>query len=188
MLKRVQNTDQYVFETVFGIPFVHASAKLLNVRIVLPEGATNIQYTTSFEVTKEHRDSLMTYLTTAGRPVLELQLQNVVAGHYQPITVTYTLVSQALLRGPLILVSVFIAIFMAIILLSHLDLSLGEGSVNIQVENSLSSGTNVTKSERSSTVSTTKETKTTKTAETVQTKGSINTSSSKQQGKKHKNK
>lgn len=57
------------------------------IRIILPEGATNIELDTPYDV-KRLEDSLhFTYLDTKGRPVVEITANNLVEHHIQDFKV-----------------------------------------------------------------------------------------------------
>ena len=59
------------------------------IRIILPEGASNIQWSTPFDIDSESRDIHYTYLDTTGRPVLILNKYNVVRMHNQYFQVSH---------------------------------------------------------------------------------------------------
>lgn len=57
------------------------------VRIILPEGASNVEIETPYSV-KRLPDSLhFTYLDTKGRPVIQLEAKNLVENHIQSFKV-----------------------------------------------------------------------------------------------------
>lgn len=57
------------------------------VRIVLPEGATNIEVETPYPMTRLPDSLHFTYLDTKGRPVVELSGKNLVENHIQEFKV-----------------------------------------------------------------------------------------------------
>ena len=67
-------------------PGIYAPIRNLEVRVVLPEGAANIETSVPFEVA-EFSDIKKTYLDTVGRPVIVLHKSNVVPDHNRPFTV-----------------------------------------------------------------------------------------------------
>lgn len=71
--------------------------------MVLPEGASKIEWTLPFEV--EHSfDKKYTYLDTAGRPTLVLTKRHATREHNVPFAVDYSFSTLAMLREPLLLV------------------------------------------------------------------------------------
>ncbi|KJE96830.1 Rpn1 protein [Capsaspora owczarzaki ATCC 30864] len=93
------------------------------VRVVLPEGAANIQVHTPFEV-EQSRDVHFTYLDTTGRPVVVLKKQNLVREHLEQFTVTYTFSTTSMLQEPLLVVGFFFALFSTILVLNRIDYSI----------------------------------------------------------------
>ena len=61
------------------------------VRIILPEGATNIEVETPYAVTRLPDSLHFTYLDTKGRPVIELSAKNLVENHIQEFKVNFIL-------------------------------------------------------------------------------------------------
>lgn len=61
----------------------------LKVKIILPEGASNIKLKLPYHVTEGKREVHKTYLDTAGRPVVVLNKENVVESHIQDLEVVY---------------------------------------------------------------------------------------------------
>lgn len=57
------------------------------VRIILPEGSTNIEIETPYEVTRLPDTLHFTYLDTKGRPVVQLSAKNLVENHIQEFKV-----------------------------------------------------------------------------------------------------
>ena len=61
----------------------------LNVKVVLPEGASNVQIRTPYPVTEGKRENHKTYLDTVGRPVITLTKDNIVENHIQDFEVSF---------------------------------------------------------------------------------------------------
>ncbi|KAB8346082.1 hypothetical protein FH972_023133 [Carpinus fangiana] len=122
--------DQYVLK----IPFLEGpkqaegiSYEQVKVRIVLPEGATNVRFDTgtvpivSSDITL-HR----TFMDTTGRTTLTLLAVNLVDElRGRDLVVTYDYPWVAGLRKPLTLLAGIFAVFTAAYLLSHVDVSIG---------------------------------------------------------------
>jgi oligosaccharyltransferase complex subunit alpha (ribophorin I) len=58
------------------------------VRIILPEGASNIEIETPYAVTRLPDTLHFTYLDVKGRPVVEIAAKNLVENHIQPFKVS----------------------------------------------------------------------------------------------------
>ncbi|CAM9253618.1 unnamed protein product, partial [Heterosigma akashiwo] len=83
---------RYTLTADFGIPFKDVWVEDHQVKVILPEGATDIEVRVPFEV-EEGRSSRATYLDTplmGGRPIVTLRKLNVVREHNRPFTVSYT--------------------------------------------------------------------------------------------------
>ena len=61
----------------------------LNVKIVLPEGASNVRVKTPYPVTEGEIENHKTYLDTVGRPVVIFKKDSVVENHIQDFEVRY---------------------------------------------------------------------------------------------------
>jgi len=92
-------------------------------QVVLPEGATDLKHDLPFSVDAS-ADRKLTYLDSAGRPVLALHKRNLVPDHNVPLTVTYRMPGLHLLQEPLMLVSGFLVLFASVLAYSRLDLAL----------------------------------------------------------------
>ena len=57
------------------------------VRVILPEGASNIEIETPYAVTRLADSLHFTYLDTKGRPVVEISAKNLVESHSQDFKV-----------------------------------------------------------------------------------------------------
>lgn len=57
------------------------------VKIVLPEGSTDIKVKTPYPVKREGDERVYTYLDTVGRPVIVLSKENLVENHIQDFEV-----------------------------------------------------------------------------------------------------
>ena len=61
----------------------------LVLKIVLPEGSTNIKFVAPFEVEQGAQENHKTYLDTTGRPVIVIRKNNVVENHIQDFEVDF---------------------------------------------------------------------------------------------------
>jgi oligosaccharyltransferase complex subunit alpha (ribophorin I) len=103
----------------------------LTVKVILPEGATNVQVNVPFSLDGTSETTRQTYLDTPaiGRPVVILDKKNVVAAHNVPFEVTFDFPQQFMLHEPLLLVSAFLAFFVVCMLLFRLDITIGKKPV-----------------------------------------------------------
>lgn len=118
--------DSFKLEMDFSTPVEGAAVDDLTLKIILPEGATNIQLNIPFSVDAVSEASRQTYLDTPvfGRPVVIIDKKNVVAAHNVPFEVTFDFPQRFMLHEPLLLVSGFMAFFIVCMVLFRLDVSL----------------------------------------------------------------
>lgn len=122
--------DQFKLEVDFSTSIEGAAVDDLTVKVILPEGATNVRANLPFEVDSLEQTSRQTYLDTPayGRPVLVIKKKNVIAQHNVPFEVTFDFKTSFMLHEPLLLVSAFLAFFLLCMVLFRCDLSLVKSS------------------------------------------------------------
>jgi oligosaccharyltransferase complex subunit alpha (ribophorin I) len=115
---------RYVFQADFvnGIENVPVDAH--EVMVVLPEGATNIQFHLPFAVDSIEESKTFTYLDSIGRPTFTLTKKAVADEHGVPFQVSYDFPSQTYFRKPLALVTGILLIFITSMVYSRLDFSI----------------------------------------------------------------
>ncbi|KAI0515201.1 Ribophorin I [Xylaria bambusicola] len=105
-----------------GVEYEH-----VDVRVILPEGAENVEFYTSApgsSITEHSIDIVRTYLDTVGRTVLTIKARNLVDElRDRELIVSYEYSTVAALRKPFVIFSSTMAVFVGIWLLSKLDVS-----------------------------------------------------------------
>jgi oligosaccharyltransferase complex subunit alpha (ribophorin I) len=71
-------------------------------------------------------DVTKTYLDTYGRPVVKISRKNVVNEHQLPVQVSYKFPTHLMFQEPLLLITFFLALFLASMFLVRLDLSISK--------------------------------------------------------------
>ncbi|KAK5624720.1 hypothetical protein RRF57_000436 [Xylaria bambusicola] len=103
-----------------GVEYEH-----VDVRVILPEGAENIEFHTSVpgsSITEHSVDIVRTYLDTVGRTVLTIKARNLVDElRDRELIVSYEYSTVAALRKPFVIFSSTMAVFVGTWLLSKLD-------------------------------------------------------------------
>jgi len=95
------------------------------IRIILPEGATNIELSTPYPVRRGADDKHFTYLDTTGRPVVVFHsIGELTENHIQDFQLQFTFAKRSMLHEPLILISAFFLLFLASIIYVRLDFSI----------------------------------------------------------------
>ena len=126
-------TANYLFndgnQFVLRIPFIghlfdNAVVENAVVRVVLPEGASDIKVRLPFSATREKDEVRKTYLDTFGRPVVILRKQNLVDKHIQDFEVHYTFNRLLMLQEPLLLVLALFILCVLVMISVRIDVSL----------------------------------------------------------------
>jgi len=120
--------DKFTLKVDFSTPVKGVAVDDLTVKVILPEGATNIQVNVPFSVDSTSETTRQTYLDTPaiGRPVVILGKKNVVAAHNVPFEVTFDFPRHFMMHEPLLLVSAFLAFFVVCMCLFRLDMSIAK--------------------------------------------------------------
>lgn len=114
--------DHYVLNISFASPFASAAMDQLTVRVILPEGATHIEWSTPFDIDGASMTEFKTYLDTVGRPTLILSKANCVRHHQQNFQVSYRFARAAILREPLLVTGAVFACLLIVMAFYHADL------------------------------------------------------------------
>jgi len=119
-----EDPSRLILNISFASPFQIAAVDQLEVRVVLPEFASDIRWAVPFDIDSEARDTLVTYLVSGGRPVLVLRKANVCKYHNQNFQVSYRYGSLLNMHQPALLIVGFFAFFALCALAVRLDLSI----------------------------------------------------------------
>uniref|UniRef100_T1GKA4 Dolichyl-diphosphooligosaccharide--protein glycosyltransferase subunit 1 n=1 Tax=Megaselia scalaris TaxID=36166 RepID=T1GKA4_MEGSC len=94
------------------------------IKIILPEGSTNIKLISPYPINR-HADSLhYTYLDTFGRPVIEFSKKNLVENHIHDFNLKYNFAKVTMLQEPLLVIGFFFILFVVVIICIRLDFSI----------------------------------------------------------------
>ena len=116
-------------EFVLKIPFVdhifdNSVIDDATVKIILPEGASDIKLRLPYTITRERDQTHYTYLDTIGRTVIVLHKTNLVEQHIQDVDVHYTYHKIFMLQEPLLLVLALFLLCIVVIIYVRLDFSI----------------------------------------------------------------
>jgi len=120
------NGERYSLEMNFGVPYEAVSCDHLEVKVVLPEGAYDIEVDVPFDV-RMTNDRRFTYVDSkfmGGRPVIIFEKDNVVKEHNVPFTVTYRVRPMAMLIDVGILVGAYLLIYIVVMFVLRVNLTL----------------------------------------------------------------
>ncbi|GAB5358195.1 hypothetical protein AAMO2058_000437300 [Amorphochlora amoebiformis] len=125
LVRSVSGTSSYMLNTTFSTPFDNVVVEKATVKIVLPEGTSDIKFVAPFEIDNVTTEVQKTYLDLTGRPVLVLQTSNLMKYHMQHFQILYSYPNIMLHRGPLFVVIGFASFFAFMIVASRVDLRVG---------------------------------------------------------------
>ncbi|KAG8377235.1 hypothetical protein BUALT_Bualt08G0007200 [Buddleja alternifolia] len=111
----------------FGSPMSDVVIENLTVKIVLPEGSSDISVSVPFPV-KQFQETKFSHLDMVGRPVVVLEKTNVVPEHNQYFQVYYRFSNLSLLREPFMLIFGFFLFFVACVVYTHADFTISKSS------------------------------------------------------------
>lgn len=129
-LRKLSTGESYVLKVPFlegprigeGIAYAR-----VNLRVILPEGATNVKYSTTVSLIESKTSVHKTFMDTLGRPTLELTAINVVDDFRdRDLIVTYDYPWTAGLRKPIVLTLGLFAVFGVTWVLGNIDTSIGK--------------------------------------------------------------
>jgi oligosaccharyltransferase complex subunit alpha (ribophorin I) len=118
------DSARFILTAPFATPFPVAAIDEIEVRVILPEGASTIQWRTPFDVDSDDYGSRQTYLDLAGRPMLVLKKSNVVRHHNIPFQVGYNYSTVLMIQEPLLVIMGFMAFFIAAMAYMRLELTI----------------------------------------------------------------
>ncbi|KAJ6649177.1 Dolichyl-diphosphooligosaccharide--protein glycosyltransferase subunit 1 [Pseudolycoriella hygida] len=94
------------------------------VKIILPEGSTNIKLITPYPVTRLSDSLHYTYLDTFGRPVIQFTKNNLVENHIHEFNLKYNFPKIVMIQEPLLIVGFLYILFLCVIIWMRLDFSI----------------------------------------------------------------
>jgi len=92
--------------------------------IILPEGATDVQFVAPFPSVSNSTGYHITYLDTTGRPVLTFQYKDLTVKHAESILVSYKVSMSAHLKKPIAVAAAFFSLFTLAMFAKRVDLTL----------------------------------------------------------------
>lgn len=117
--------SRYVMKIALSTSINDVAIDELTVRVIFPEGAKNIEFSSPVDIDSSSYSTHFTYLDTAGRPVLILKKKNVVPEHNQEFQVAYSFSQSSLMQEPILLVGAYFLFFLFIMLYTRIPLNIG---------------------------------------------------------------
>lgn len=124
-LNEALRSDVATGKQVLAVPFLTAMKDVVvgqeEFRVVLPDGATDVEVFAPFPVDSIEHSLVKTYLDTTGRPVVTITKSVVTENHAQPVYITYNYPLSAQLQKPLTVSAVVGAVLIAFMVLRRVD-------------------------------------------------------------------
>jgi oligosaccharyltransferase complex subunit alpha (ribophorin I) len=121
----IDGSGRYNLKFDFFSMFQDVWVEDMEVKVVLPEGSSDIQVNAPF-ATEQARSVRFTYLDSemnGGRPVIIFKGKNLVEEHNEQVVVSYTFSSPRMLVEPMMLVASFFAFFLLCSIVVRMDTS-----------------------------------------------------------------
>lgn len=117
--------DQYALKMrVIDHVFDDMVVEKATVKIILPEGSTNMKLLPPYAVTRLGDQLHYTYLDTVGRPVIVFTKENVVENHISDFNLKYNFSKVLMIQEPLLIIGFLYALFLVVIVWTRLDFSI----------------------------------------------------------------
>lgn len=94
------------------------------IKIILPEGCTNIKLIMPYPVTRLPDQLHYTYLDTFGRPVVVFNKKNLIENHIHDFNLKYNFNKVLMIQEPLLVVGFLYVLFLLVIIWIRLDFSI----------------------------------------------------------------
>ncbi|ESK95992.1 oligosaccharyltransferase alpha subunit [Moniliophthora roreri MCA 2997] len=124
-----KSTGKYTVEVPVMTEIPGAVVEDAEVKIILPEGATDVEYVAPFPSVSTETVTHITYLDTVGRPAVIFKYKNLTNKHVKSIYVTYKVSMSAHLRKPLAVATVLLGLFGFGVVARRVDLTLHKKKV-----------------------------------------------------------
>lgn len=125
----------FKLNTMIGTPFENTVVEKFTLKIILPEGSSNIKLEKPFEFLTETFETTKTYLDVQGRPTIILTLKNVVDEQSQAILqVNYTFTFLDQLRKPLFVIGLLFTFCLILMTYVRVDLTISKGEIQLKEE------------------------------------------------------
>ncbi|KDR83748.1 hypothetical protein GALMADRAFT_236102 [Galerina marginata CBS 339.88] len=106
-----KSTGRYIVEVPIMTPILGAVVNKEELTIILPEGATDIQFAAPFPAEANSIETHTTYLDTTGRPALSFNYKDLTVKHAESIFVSYKVSWSAHLKKPIAVGTAFLGLF-----------------------------------------------------------------------------
>ncbi|KAJ7179143.1 Ribophorin I [Mycena filopes] len=117
-----KTTGKYIVQIPVLTSIPAAVVNKAEITIILPEGATDVEFATPFPPVSSFMSTHTTYLDTVGRPTINLVFKDLTERHAQPILVSYSVPLSAHLKKPIAVAVAFFSVFAFTLIARRIDL------------------------------------------------------------------
>jgi len=117
-----KSTGKYIVQVPVLTPIPATVVNDAEVKIILPEGATNVEFVAPFPAISTSLSTHTTYLDTTGRPAIVLHFKDLTEKHALPIFVSYNVPLSAHFKKPIAVAVAFFSVFMLALVTRRIDL------------------------------------------------------------------
>jgi len=123
-VKYSSTLKKYVFQAPILLSLKHVPVDYFKLKIILPEGARNVDINLPYSFDGEERKMTYSYLDTTGRPTIILEKENVCDDHFQYFQISYNLPFYFALQKPIVVALFIFSLFIISMIWNRLDLSI----------------------------------------------------------------
>jgi oligosaccharyltransferase complex subunit alpha (ribophorin I) len=124
---------RFIFNYTFDQDFSDILAENYTLKVILPEGATNLKVHLPFAVDSVEHELYFSTLDYIGRPQITIKKANVISSlHKQPFQVSYQMSSQGLLIEPLYVICFFFVCLLSAIIYGRADLGFKDDKKSVK--------------------------------------------------------
>ncbi|KAF9189791.1 proteasome regulatory particle base subunit [Haplosporangium sp. Z 767] len=124
-LRHVAGTNKYILKVPVVMPMKETSYDKVDIRVVLPEGTSNVKVMMPFGVESIEHSTTKTYMDSAGRATVTIEALNIIEEHAQDMLIEYELSASSYLIKPLAASTMLMILFASSMALSRLDFKIG---------------------------------------------------------------
>ncbi|RDB22610.1 Dolichyl-diphosphooligosaccharide--protein glycosyltransferase subunit 1 [Hypsizygus marmoreus] len=124
-----KSTGKYIVEVPIMTPIPGAVVDTAEVKVILPEGATDVEFVPPFPAVANWISTHTTYLDSVGRPELTFQYKDLTVFHAQNIFISYRVPLAAHLTKPFVVAAAFFSLFALAIVGRRINLTINKEKV-----------------------------------------------------------
>ncbi|KAF9382613.1 dolichyl-diphosphooligosaccharide--protein glycosyltransferase subunit 1 [Mortierella sp. AD011] len=126
---RAASTGKYILKVPVFEPMKLTTYENVEIRVVLPEGAKNVNVYVPFEVDSIEHSNTKTYMDSAGRYTVTIEATNLIEEHAQDMLIEYEFEFLSYFIKPIAATTMLMIIFASTMVFSRLDFRIGRSTL-----------------------------------------------------------